>query len=75
MGVLDGVRKGSFGVNLGRPIVNNGDGDALFPNYFGEDLLYLVRHQRLVRLREIYTRKSVTSATGLQCMSQSAKQI
>ena len=25
-------------VNLGRPIVTNGDGDALFPNYFGKDL-------------------------------------
>jgi len=25
-------------VNLGRPIVINGDGDALFQNYFGEDL-------------------------------------
>jgi len=30
-------------MNLGRPIVTNGDGDgdgdAIFPNYFGEDLL------------------------------------
>jgi len=40
MGVL------GLGVNLGRPIVTNGDfvallwdeSDALFPNYFGEDL-------------------------------------
>ena len=42
MGLLDGGgdrRKGmgSFGVNLGRPIVTNGDGDALLANYFGED--------------------------------------
>jgi len=50
MGVLD--RRGysqrgrsSFGVNVGRPIVTNGDfvaylckSDALFPNYFGENL-------------------------------------
>ena len=28
-----------LGVNVGHPIVTNGDGDALFPNYFGEDLL------------------------------------
>jgi len=27
-----------LGVNLGRPVVTNGNGDALFPNYFGEDL-------------------------------------
>jgi len=27
-----------LGANLGRPIVTN-IGDALFPNYFGEDLL------------------------------------
>jgi len=26
-------------MNLGRPIVTNGDGDALFPNYFGQDSL------------------------------------
>jgi len=47
MGVLDGVviveGKGSLGVNLGHPIVTNGDGDALFPNYFGKDLLKVVR--------------------------------
>jgi len=28
-----------LGVNVGSPIVTNGDGDALFPNYFWEDLL------------------------------------
>jgi len=44
MGVSDGGGdrrrgRGSFGVNLGRPIVTNGDGDALFLNYFGEDLI------------------------------------
>ena len=43
MGVLDwgGDHQnggGSFGVNLARPIVTNGDGDALFPNYFAGDL-------------------------------------
>jgi len=40
MGVLDGVGdrqrgRGSLGMNFGRPIVTNGDGDAFFPNYFG----------------------------------------
>ena len=29
----------NLGVNLGRFIVTNGDGNALFPNYFGEDLM------------------------------------
>ena len=32
-----------FWVNLGHPIVTNGEGDVLFPNYFGEDLLLLYR--------------------------------
>ena len=53
MGVLDGSGdrrrgRGSFGVNLGRPIVTSEDfvaylceSDALFPNYFAEDLFYL----------------------------------
>ena len=46
MGVLDGVviveREGAvLGVNLGRPIVINGDGEALFPNYFGAELLLI----------------------------------
>jgi len=31
---------GRFGVNLGRPNVTNGDGDALFPNYFEEELVF-----------------------------------
>ena len=40
MGVLDGGGDrrrlvAVFGVNVGRPIITNGDGDALFPNYFG----------------------------------------
>ena len=44
MDVLDGagdrrMERGQFGDKFGRPIVTNGDGDALFPNYFGEDLL------------------------------------
>ena len=30
-----------LGVKLGRPVVTNGDGDALFPNYFGENLFYI----------------------------------
>ena len=42
MGVLNGGdrrwRRAVLGVNVVRPIVTNGDGDALFPNYFGEDL-------------------------------------
>jgi len=48
MGVLDEGgdgrrRRGSFGVNLERAIVvTNGDGDALFPNYFREDLLNIL---------------------------------
>ena len=32
---------GNFGVNLGRPIVTIGDGNALFPNYFGEGLVFI----------------------------------
>ena len=40
----DGYRKrerGSFGVNLGRPIVTSGDfATRLFQNYFGQYLLY-----------------------------------
>ena len=46
MGVLDegGDRrrgKGSFGVNLGRPIITSGDFvTLLFPNYFGQYLLW-----------------------------------
>ena len=45
MGVLDRGsdrrREGTaLGVNLGRPIVTSGDGDALFPNYFGEDFVF-----------------------------------
>ena len=51
MGLLDWVVVGEgegadLGVNVGRPIVTNGDfvaqlceSDALFLNYFGEDLL------------------------------------
>ena len=40
MGVLDGSGdrqrgRGSFGVNLRHPLVTNGDGDVLFPNYIG----------------------------------------
>jgi len=43
MGTLDGVvivewEMAVLGVSVGRPIVTNGDGDALLPNYFGEDL-------------------------------------
>jgi len=40
-----------LGVNLGRPVVTSGDGDALFPNYFGEDLgLRACMQQRAKRL-------------------------
>ena len=42
--------RGSFGVNVERPIVTNGDGDALFPNYFAEDFFTLSACQFL-RLR------------------------
>ena len=31
-----------LGVNLGRPIVTNGDDDALFTNYFGEDFVMII---------------------------------
>jgi len=46
MGVLDGVVivEGEWAVlrvNLGHPIVASGDGDVLFPNYFGGGLLIL----------------------------------
>jgi len=47
IGVLDGGSDrrrewAVFGVNLGHPIETNRDGDVLFPNYFGEDLLLLI---------------------------------
>jgi len=32
-----------LGVNFGRPIVTNGDGNVLFPNYFGEDLFNVLK--------------------------------
>jgi len=36
MGLLIVEGEGAvLGVNLGCPIVTNGDGDAIFPNYFG----------------------------------------
>jgi len=39
MGVVIIKGRGSFGVNLGRAIVTNGDfATRLFPNYFGQDL-------------------------------------
>jgi len=31
-----------LGVNLGHAIVTSEDGDALFPNYFGEHMLLIV---------------------------------
>jgi len=40
--------RNSFGVNMRRPIVTNGDGDALFP-YFGEDLFYSVHITVIVK--------------------------
>ena len=48
MGVLDGGdyrlrERAVSGVNMGRPIVTNGTAtrcDKLFPDYFGEDLLF-----------------------------------
>jgi len=46
MGVLDGVTivegEGAvLGVNVGRPIVTDWDGDALFPNYFMDMTCYV----------------------------------
>jgi len=38
--VIVEVEGAVLGVNVGRPIVTDVDGDALFPNYFREDLLY-----------------------------------
>jgi len=50
-------RRGSFEVNLGRPIVARGDfvallsdSNALFPNYFGEDLFEQLLIMRLFEL-------------------------
>jgi len=45
MGVVDGVviikwEVAVLGVNLGHPIVTNGDVDMLFPNYFGRTYYY-----------------------------------
>ena len=40
--VIVEVEGAVLGVNLGRSGVTNGDGDALFPNYFGEDLLLAI---------------------------------
>jgi len=31
------VKRGGFGKNLGRPVVTDGDGEALFPSDFVED--------------------------------------
>jgi len=31
-----------LGVNVGRPIVTNGDGNVVFQSYFREDLLLLL---------------------------------
>jgi len=40
MGVVIFEGEGAvLGVNVGRPIVANGDGDELFPNYFGRTCL------------------------------------
>jgi len=33
-----------FGMNMGCPIVTNGDGDTLFPNNFEKDLFYSSDH-------------------------------
>jgi len=39
MGVVIVEGEGALsGVNVGRPIATNGDGDSLFPNYLGDDL-------------------------------------
>jgi len=36
--IVEGERT-VLGVNLGHPIVTNGDDDMLYPSYFGVDLL------------------------------------
>jgi len=38
---------GVLGVNVGRPFVTNEDGDALFPNIFGENLFRPTLQQNL----------------------------
>ena len=40
MQVIIVEREGSFGVNVKYPILTNGNGDALFPNYFGEVICF-----------------------------------
>jgi len=57
MGVLNGSGdrrkvRGSLGVNLGRPIVTDGDGDALFPNCFGGGLVFVVT-RKVIGLRRV----------------------
>ena len=58
MGVLDAGgdrrREGAIlGVNLVSPIVSNGYGDALFTNYFGEDLFIYLCEQSLCQVTEV----------------------
>jgi len=71
MGVLDGngdrrKGRGSFGVNLGRSIVTNGDfATRLFPNYFGQELIFISKtnktskHLRNTQIRSIIERERV----------------
>jgi len=39
-----------LGMNLGRPIVNNGDGDTLFQNYIGRTCFFLILRVRTAQL-------------------------
>jgi len=82
MGWLSLKGRGSFGANVGRPIVTNGDfvaqlcgRDALFPNYFREDSLFFLKgklsfkrsEQLCWKLRQEFQRSHHSiSATTLQ---------
>jgi len=39
--VVEGEGAAVLGMNLGRPTVTSGDGDALFPDYFGGGLVFI----------------------------------
>jgi len=45
------TERGSFGVNFGRAMVTNGDGNALFLNYLGKDFLKIFGTTTVIILR------------------------
>jgi len=59
MGVLDGVvivegERAVLGLNVGRPIVTNGDfATRLFPNYFGQYLFKLMKSSVMWNVRKL----------------------